>query len=97
MASTIDSLTAVKKRNLCLKFSETALHLWLRAERVGWVGWEGAVSQSHSSSRSRDKTACSGTEKTLITTEVNDPIHFSFLLFYRYFTFYIFTFKTKSL
>lgn len=59
-------------------------NLWLRAERVGWVGWEGAVSQSHSSSDSRDKTACGGSEKSLITTEVNNPIHLSCPSFYRF-------------
>jgi len=52
--------------------------------REGWVGGEAAVSQPHSSSDSRDKAVCSGTEKTLITTEVNDSIHFPSSLFYRF-------------
>lgn len=45
MASNTGSLTAVKKRNLVLESSEVALQLWLRAEREGWMGREGAVSQ----------------------------------------------------
>lgn len=47
------------------------------------MGREGAVSQPHSSSDSRDKAVCSGTEKILITTEVNDSIHVPSPLFYR--------------
>lgn len=42
---------------------------------------ERAVSLPHSSSDSRDKAVCSGTEKTPITTEVNDSTHLHLLYF----------------